>query len=462
MRFHEQRATAKAFECLDDLPGILRVVDRVGADQRDRFIPQMRGHPDGAVFRVDDVGATPRVGFHTAGFDDLDQLVFLGVDDRHLVARIGGNQEIAPGAVKPAIMQEALGLDFGGFQVLDVGIVHHQHLAGFLDVDHEFRLEMRGHDRGDTRFRVVFLRVIDHATGAFDLERLKRVAVHDHILRRPIGPCDGVFVFPPLEFRGFDRTRLGADLDFGNGCRRVHPQVYHRDLGVTTNDIQIAARCRDAADMHRIARLDDRLDLIGFAVDQGNLAGIAQRHREQVVDVDVVHLFRRPFLGRHDDLPGLFHLGHAEFWRRGRVEQQIAGHHVDLLFGQLARGAPVRHARGRAISDKVAQIFIPVVAGNVGGQGFARRTLAQHAVAACAALEIDLVGLVVFFGRHHRIIGFAARDLDMDLAERVHARLVGRRRCVRVFLGFFLCRRARGDERKRDRRRGQERWLSNG
>ena len=68
--------------------------------------------------------------------------------------------------------------------------------------------------------------------------------------------------------------------------------------------------------MDGIARVDHRLDLVGASVDQGDLAGIAQRDREQVVDVDVVHLLGRPVLGLHENLPaaiisGMPHSGGA-------------------------------------------------------------------------------------------------------------------------------------------------------
>ena len=149
------------------------------------------------------------------------QLAFLGVDDHELAARIGRRDEVAMGRVQPAIMQEAFGLDLRGLQVLEVGVVDQQDLAGFLHVDNELRLEVRGQDRGDARFRMVGLLVIDVAAGRDDLLRLQRVAIHDDVLRRPIGPGDRVLVFLALEFRGLDRARLGADLDLGDRAAEV-------------------------------------------------------------------------------------------------------------------------------------------------------------------------------------------------------------------------------------------------
>ena len=226
--------------------------------KRDRLVAEMAGRPDRPVFRMHEVGAASRMRRLAAGVDDADQLALLGVDDGDLVARIRRHQEVAPGLVEAAVMQEALGLDRRHLQVLDVLVVDEQDLAGFLDVDDEFRLEVRGHDRGDARLRMIFLRVVGHAAGRDDLERLERRAVHDHVLRRPVGAGDRVLVLVALELRGLDRARLGADLDFGDRLRRIHPQIDQVDLGVAADREQIASRCRHARDMHRVAGLEDR------------------------------------------------------------------------------------------------------------------------------------------------------------------------------------------------------------
>ena len=66
-------------------------------------------------------------------------------------------------------MQEALGLDLDRLEVLEVGVVDEQDLAGLLHVDDELRLEVRGEDRGDARLGVIGLLVVDVAAGRDDL-----------------------------------------------------------------------------------------------------------------------------------------------------------------------------------------------------------------------------------------------------------------------------------------------------
>ncbi len=353
-------------------------------------------------------------------------------------------------------MQEALRLDFRDLQVLQVGVVDEEDLPRLLHVDDEFGLVVRRQDRRDAGFGVVDLLVIDHAAGRDDLLRLQRVAVHDDVLRRPVAAGDGELVFPALELRGLDRPRLDADLDRGDRGRRLHPEVDHVDEAVAADDEEIAPRGRDAADMDRIPGVDHRPDLVGAAVDQRDLPGIAQRHRHQVVDVDVVHLFLRTVLGLDEHLPAFLHLRHAPFRRRGRFEKDIAGHQVHFLFGQLARGAPVRHPRRRAVGDEALQVVVAVFTGDVGRQRLARRAFPQHPVAAGAALEVDLRALLEFLLRHHRVVGLAAGNLDLDLAQRGHRRLVGGGGTVRVFLGLLLRVKGRGQKPKCQRGAAQK------
>ncbi len=208
--------------------------------------------------------------------------------------------------------------------------------------------------------------------------------------------------------------------------------------------------------MHRIAGVDHRLDLVARAIDQGHLAGIAQRHREQVVDRDVVRLLARTILRRNQQLPAGAHLGHAELGRRGRVEQQIPGHNVDLFIGHLARGSPVRHSRWRAVIDEVVQIIKTHFAGDVGGEGLARRTLAQHAVAAGTPLEVYGVRLLVLGGRHYRIARAPPGDLDVELAQGRHAGLIRCRGFVAMLGRLILARGRLHREGQRHSRAGQQ------
>ncbi len=314
-------------------------------------------------------------------------------------------------AVQTAVVQEPLGLDLGGLEVLEVGIVDQQDLAGFLDVDDELGPVVAGEDRGNARFGVIFLLVVGHAAGRLDLFRLQRCAVHDDVLRRPICAGDGVFVLPALHLRGLDRARFGADLDFGHGGGLFHPQVDHVDLAVTTDDEEVAARGRQTADVDCVAGVDDGLDLIGGAVDQCDLTRVAQRDAEQVFQIPVVFLLRGPVFRGNVDFPGFQHLFHAEFRRSGGVLKHVFGHQIDLLGRKIARGAPVRHARGGPVGDEALQVFKAQLARQVRGQRLAGRTLAQDAMAAGAAFEIDLVGFAVFVGSQFRdVIMFLCGD----------------------------------------------------
>ena len=120
--------------------------------------------------------------------------------------------------VEAAVVQEAFGVDVGDLEVGQVVVVDDHDLAGFLDVDDELGLKWRRDDRGDARLGVVVLRIDDHAARRGDLQRLERVAVHDHELRRPVGAGDRVLVLEALELGCFDRARLEADLDLGDRC----------------------------------------------------------------------------------------------------------------------------------------------------------------------------------------------------------------------------------------------------
>ena len=208
--------------------------------------------------------------------------------------------------------------------------------------------------------------------------------------------------------------------------------------------------------MDRVAGRDHRNDLLGFARDQSDFAGVAQSHREQVLDVDVIHLLGRSIFYRDDDLPGVAHLGHAELRRRRRLVQQITSHEIDVFLGEIARGTPVRHAARRAVGDEIAKILVAVLTRDVGGQGLAGGALAQHAVATGAALEVDLVGAVELFLRHRGHTLFGAGDFKLAFFQDVQAGLVFSAGCGPVLLDVGGRRRLRAG-RKRQAKRQDER-----
>ena len=229
--------------------------------------------PNRAVLRIHKVRAAARVR-RLAHVHQRHQLVFLGIDHSNLVRGVGSHHEITTGRIEAAIVQEAGRINGGGLQIVQIRIVHHVDLAGFLRVHHELRMVMRGHNRSHARFRVVFLRIHRHATGRNDLQRLQGRTIHNHILRRPVRAGHGIFVFIALVLRGFHRAGFQTDTDLSHGIRLGHPQVDQVNLTVTANHVQVTARCRNTRDMHRIASRQNCNDFLGIAVDQRYFAAI--------------------------------------------------------------------------------------------------------------------------------------------------------------------------------------------
>jgi hypothetical protein len=154
--------------------------------------------------------------------------------------------------------------------------------------------------------------------------------------------------------------------------------------------------------VHRVAGRHDGHDLVGIAVNDRHLAGVAERHRKEVLDVAAVLWLRRAIIRLHDQLPAGGHLRQAELRRGRRFVLQVACHDVDLLIGEVTGGPPVRHAGGGTVSDQGLQVIGALLARDVRGQWLAGRALAQHAVAAGTTLEIDLGGGIEFDLGHRR------------------------------------------------------------
>src|SRR5690606_34647543 len=208
-----------------------------------------------------------------------------------------------------------------------------------------------------------------------------------------VGAGDRQLVLVALELRGLDRTRLQPDLDLGDALGNLHPQVDQVDLAVAADGVDVAARMRHARDVHRVAGLEDVDDLLAVAVDQGDLARVAQGDREDVVEVVVVHLPGRTLVLGDEHRPAVAHLLQAPLRRIGGGVLEEARHQVDLGGGELAAGAEVGHAAGRTEVDQRLEVFGAARLGEVGRERLAGGALAQHAVAAGAALEEDLAGL---------------------------------------------------------------------
>ncbi|MNO83200.1 hypothetical protein D3C76_744950 [compost metagenome] len=450
MGLDEQRATTLSLEFGDLLPGVLRMFLRIGADQRDAAVAQVAGGPYRAVFRVDEVGAAAGMG-NLADVDQRGELAIPGVDHGDLVGVVGSGQEVAVSAVPAAVVEEGRRANAGDGEVVDVLVVDQQDLAGFLDVDDELGTLVGGDDRGHPWFRVVGLGIHGHAAGGDDLFRLQGFAIHDGVLRRPVGAGDGVFVLVTLVLRGFHRAGLDADLELGDLGRFLRPQVDHVDARVTADDQQIAARGGHPRDVHGIAGVDDLDDLLAVAIHQGDLAGVPQGDGEQVAEVQVVLLFLRPVFRLDQQLPGLAHFRHAPLRRLRRGVLDVLGHQGDLVLAQFAGCAPVGHAGGRTIGDQRFEVLLATLLGDVRRQRLPGGSLAQDAMATGAALEVDLLGLVeLAFANVRRTRGVDDRNGGWIDGGGGALILLG---CLHLVLGLGSCQaqqRQRGDQGPRE------------
>ena len=96
MALQEQIATALTFQRLDHLERLRLVLDWIGTNQGNGFIPEVTGRPNRAECWMHKVGTTAGVwGF--ADFNQGRQLAFLGVNHANLVAVVGCHHEIALG-----------------------------------------------------------------------------------------------------------------------------------------------------------------------------------------------------------------------------------------------------------------------------------------------------------------------------------------------------------------------------
>ena len=306
MGFDEQRTTTLAFEGLNHFPGVGFVFLRIGADQRNALVTQVRRCPHRAKFGVLEVGTAPRVG-DFADIDDGFKLAFLGVDHHDLVRSVGSGHEVAARSVKTAVVQVFGRIDLRGLQVGQVGVIDHPHFAGFFGVNQELRLVVAGNDGRHPGFGVVL--VVDvHAAGADHFFGLQGVAIHQHELGRPVGAGNGNLVFPAFELGGFHRAGFQTDFDLSDVVGFFHPQVDQVQAGIAANHVQVAARSGQARDVHGVAGFDDVDDFLGITVDQGDRAVVTQGHRENVLDVVVVHLFGGTLVHRDVFLAGRFHV----------------------------------------------------------------------------------------------------------------------------------------------------------
>jgi hypothetical protein len=214
------------------------------------------------------------------------------------------------------------------------------------------------------------------------------------------------------------------------------PHVDQRHQAVAADGVDVAARCRQAGDVHRVAGVQDLPDLLGVAVHQRQLARVTQGDGEDVLQVHLVHLLLRPLVHRHQQLPGSLHVLQAELGRHIRRALDVARHDVDLFLGQDV--VVVDHPALGAQADDLFQavgtqleraafgdVAVLVLLGPVRLQVLAGGALAQHPVATGAAFEVDLLadldfGLTHFWCRR-ALLGLRA-DAQHRHQCRRHAR----------------------------------------
>ena len=241
------------------------------------------------------------------------------------------------------------------------------------------------------------------ATGRHVLQRLKRQAVEDGVLRRPVGTNHCVLVLITLELRGLDRTSFETSLQGGNGRRHLGPHVDQIIATIATDNVNVATRGRDTRNVNSVTGLDDSPDLLGVAVNQGNFTSITQGDGENVGQVDVVHLLGRTLVDRDQQLPATLDVCKAPLRGRFGRHLEVGSHVDDLLLGQNV--VEVDHAAFGTVGDDFLQTALAELGRVRRLKVLTGRTLAQHAVAASATLEIQLASFGLVSSRQGRCSG---------------------------------------------------------
>jgi hypothetical protein len=112
------------------LPGVLLVLLRVGADQRDVLVAERAGDPDRPEFGWVKFAPRPGCGILSTSISAIG-LALLRVDHRDLVRLVRRRHEVAVRRVPAAVMQEARGIERGDAERIDVAVVDQQDAARF-------------------------------------------------------------------------------------------------------------------------------------------------------------------------------------------------------------------------------------------------------------------------------------------------------------------------------------------
>ena len=147
--------------------------------------------------------------------------------------------------------------------------------------------------------------------------------------------------------------------------------------------------------MDRMPAIHDTDHLLGVAVDDRRLAGVAQDDAEVVVDVALVLGLLRALRDGHVDLVGLLH-GLQPHLRRDRSGQlHELGHQGRLCGGELAGAAPAGHPCIGAFEDGLLQLRELLLEHLLCRDVRPGGPLAKCPVASRAAIEVDVLRLLV-------------------------------------------------------------------
>ena len=173
-------------------------------------------------------------------------------------------------------------------RLLMSAMVDHRDLARSFT---RFGLGVRGDDGCHARFAdgtLAYHPVMPRVATTF--RRSRAYAVRDHVLRRPVGTSDGVFVFVALELGGIDAARFEADTNLNPRCPgfSIHKSM---KLIFASRPIEQIAAGPTCAEITRASRSDDGDDLFGVTVDQRHLARIAQGRRNRLSRLNALSFF---------------------------------------------------------------------------------------------------------------------------------------------------------------------------
>src|SRR5690606_24890025 len=108
-----------------------------------------------------------------------------------------------------------------------------------------------------------------------------------------------------LHLRGLDASSIEARARLRDDLGDLRPEVYEARLAVAPHCLEVAPVAAGAQDVDRVAGVEEGDEVLGVAVDDRDLTGVAQYHAEVVLPVP--RRLRRggPFGDGHDQVPAV-------------------------------------------------------------------------------------------------------------------------------------------------------------